>query len=394
MKTFTKKKSFTAPSKRRNSNNRKKPLKTIDPSLLVKKAQPVANTEYISERKIHQLPIHIALKEILQRKGFDSPTEIQDKTIEQLIQGKNMLGIAQTGTGKTGAFLIPIINQLIQNNTKSFALILVPTRELALQVQDELKSMTKGLKIFGNCFIGGTNINKDMQSLKRGSNIVIGTPGRVLDLVNRRALDLRPFKTLVLDEFDRMLDMGFINDVNKILNFMQQRRQTMLFSATLDNKQESIINDILQKYSTVKVSAGNASTDNVEQSVLRVPSGDNKLDVLVNLLKQEHLKKVIIFDETKHRVNRLCNALIKNGIRSEQIHGNKSQNARQNALSSFKKGQAQVLVATDVAARGIDVADITHVINYQIPTSYDSYIHRIGRTGRAGKTGEAITIIE
>jgi len=253
--------------------------------------------------------------------------------------------------------------------------------------------MSKGLGLYSACFIGGTNINRDLQNLRRSTHVVIATPGRLLDLTDRRAIDLGKFKTLVLDEFDRMLDMGFIKDVNRILAGMKQRNHTMLFSATLDKSQQSMINNILTNHVTVKVNNGNSSADAIEQEVIKLKPGEDKFRVLQGMLTQNEFKKVLLFEETKHRVSRLCLKLNKAGIQADQIHGNKSQNARQNALKAFKQGRVQVLVATDVASRGLDVSDVSHVINYQVPQTHDSYIHRIGRTGRAGKLGKAYTFV-
>ena len=375
-----------------NRNRRKK--STLDPQILIKKAVISELKDYVSDRDYNSMPIHQQLKDALAIKGYVKPTEIQDRTLEALLDKKDVLGIAQTGTGKTGAFLIPIINQLIENNSNPFALVVVPTRELAIQVQQEFKSMTKGLKLFSACFIGGTNINKDLQILRRDSHLVIGTPGRILDLVNRKALDLRKLNTLILDEFDRMLDMGFVHDVKKILYGMQNRKHTLLFSATLNDKQNKLIKEILTRPVTVKISNGTSTGDNINQDIIKISSEDDKFGILLEMLNRTNFKKILVFEETKHRVNRLCAKLNKAGIKSDQIQGNKSQNARQKALDRFKKGEVKVLVATDVAARGIDISDITHVINYQVPESFDSYIHRIGRTGRAGKTGEAYTFVD
>lgn len=349
--------------------------------------------EYVPERQFSDMPINTTLKQSLLKKGFERPTEIQDRTLETLLAGRDLLGIAQTGTGKTGAFLIPIIEQLLKHRKKPYALILVPTRELANQVEDEFRSMTKDLKLFSACFIGGTNINKDLQNLRRQSHIVIATPGRLLDLVNRKAIDLRLFNTLVLDEFDRMLDMGFVHDVKRIISGMHQRQQTMLFSATLDKTQEKLIHEILNDHETIKVSTGTATSDNIDQDIVRLAAGEDKFQVLCKLVSNESFQKILLFEETKHRVSRLCKQLNNAGIATDQIHGNKSQNARQTALNDFKKGKVRVLVATDVAARGIDVSDVSLVINYQVPMTFDSYIHRIGRTGRAGKPGKALTFV-
>ena len=367
----------------------------LDPNLLVRKAKPVDIKEYVSDRSFDDMPISGVLKDSLAEKGFTRPTEIQDRTLETLLEKKNLLGIAQTGTGKTGAFLIPIIEQILEKKQRSFALILVPTRELAIQVKDEFHSMSKGLNLFSACFIGGTNINRDLYECRRESHIVIATPGRLLDLVERKALKLHKFNTLVLDEFDRMLDMGFVHDVNRIVNAMDRRQHTLLFSATLDKKQKQLIQDFLgHNHATVKVSTGTSSSDNVDQEVIRMKPGEDKFAVLKEMLQDEEFDKVLLFEETKHKVKRLCAKLNKVGIKSDEIHGNKSQNARQNALSAFKAGKVRVLVATDVAARGIDVTGVSHVINYQLPMTMDSYIHRIGRTGRAGQPGKAYTFVD
>jgi len=378
-------------------HNQSRPAKkasTLDPSLLVKEADHSAKEKvFRSDRMVSELPIDKKLKQALDSKGYERPTEIQDRTLETLLAGNDLLGIAQTGTGKTGAFLIPIIEQLLHRRQSRYALIVVPTRELALQVEEEFISMTKGLGLYSSCFIGGTNINRDLQNLRRNSHVVIATPGRLLDLTDRRALDLGKFKTLVLDEFDRMLDMGFIRDVNRILEGMQGRSHTMLFSATLDKSQQTLINSILKQPVTVKVSAGNSTGDGIDQEVIKVKPGEDKFKILHKMLSQNEFNKVLLFEETKHRVSRLCGKLNKAGIRAEQIHGNKSQNARQNALKAFKQGRVRVLVATDVASRGLDITDVSHVINYQVPQTHDSYIHRIGRTGRAGKVGKAYTFV-
>lgn len=367
---------------------------TLNPALLVKKASYAEVKEYRSERLIADLPISPNLKECLISKGFRRPTEIQDKTLKLLLEKRDLLGIAQTGTGKTGAFLIPIIEQLLEHKQKSFALVMVPTRELAIQVEEEFQSMANGLGIYSACFIGGTNINRDISKLRRTTHVIIGTPGRLLDLANRKDLNLTRFNTLVLDEFDRMLDMGFIHDVKRIMGMMHKRKHTLLFSATIDKTQEALISDILTNPVTVKVSSGDTTGDHIDQDIIRLKQGEDKFKVLLDMVSDNDFQKVLLFEETKHKANRLCGKLNKAGISSDQIHGNKSQNARQRALNSFKQGKIKVLVATDVAARGIDVSDVTHVINYQVPMTFDSYIHRIGRTGRAGKSGIAFTFVD
>jgi ATP-dependent RNA helicase RhlE len=388
------KRDFSGSAKQAKRQKPGRGVSKLDPEMLVKRAMIEEEEVYAPERRIADLPVAKALLSRLADKGYEWPTEIQDKTIEAVLEGKDILGIAQTGTGKTGAFLIPIVDYLLRYPKHyNKALILVPTRELALQVEEEFKSMTKGLKLFSACFIGGTNIGRDLQTLRRPQHVVIGTPGRLLDLYGRNVLNLRHFNTLVLDEFDRMLDMGFSRDMDRIIEAMENRDQTMLFSATIDPAQKNRVADILFNPLTIMVSTGDTSGDHIEQMVVRVGEGEDKFGKLINMLNHENFSRVLIFEETKHRVKRLSQQLNKAGIASGQIQGNMSQVARQKALKAFKDGQTRVLVASDVASRGIDVNNISHVINYQMPMSYDTYIHRIGRTGRAGSQGTAYTFV-
>jgi len=377
----------------RSRNNKFRSSKALDPSHFVKKAQPIEVREFIAPISFKNLNIHKDLKKNILLKGYVNPTEIQSETIEDLIEGRDIVGIANTGTGKTGAFLIPIIHQLLSSDQDFQTLIVLPTRELALQVEQEFKSLTRGMKLFSSTLIGGTSVGKDIAKLRRLNHFIIGTPGRIIDMMNQRALKLKNFQTLVLDEFDRMLDMGFVKDVQKISSAMQQRSQTMLFSATIDETQYDIIEDLVSNPLHISVSSGISSSDSVEQNVVKL-AGRDKFKVLTNLVGKDEFKKVLIFAETKRVVNQLNKKLNQSGYRADMIHGDKSQNYRVNALRKFKTDKIQFLIATDVAARGIDVSDISHVINYQTPTSLDSYIHRIGRTGRAGKMGHALTFID
>ncbi|CAG5087483.1 DEAD/DEAH box helicase [Parvicella tangerina] len=381
------------PSGRRPQNRNFRNKKALDPSNFIKQAQPVEEIEFIAPLSFSEMDIHESLKETIAKKGYVNPTEIQSKTYEDLVEGRDVVGIANTGTGKTGAFLIPIIQQLLTNNKKFQTLIVLPTRELALQVEQEFKSITKGMKLYSSTLIGGTNVNKDIAKLRRPNDFIIGTPGRILDMMNQKALRLGGFDILVLDEFDRMLDMGFVKDVQKIAAAMPKRKQTMLFSATIDQTQYDLIEELVDNPFHISVSSGTTSTDSVEQDIVKV-GGRDKLGLLTSMLENKEFKKVLIFAETKRTVNKLNQQLRKKGIRTDMIHGDKSQNYRVSALRKFKNSNIQVLIATDVVARGIDISDITHVINYQPPTSMDSYIHRIGRTGRAGKMGHAYTFID
>jgi len=392
-------KKFTNRSSRRNSKPRGRSggrfqKSDIDPSMMVNKTIKLEEEKMdIQTRRFEELDINPQLKSRIKKKGFENTTEIQDKTFELVSQGKNVIGIANTGTGKTGAFLIPIINRLINNKKKNKTIVLIPTRELAQQVEQEFKSLCKGLKIFSNYFIGGTNVNKDIDKLRRLNHVIIGTPGRINDMINRRALKLNDFSKVVLDEFDTMLDMGFLQEVQRIIDQMHQRKQTVLFSATENPKQQNIIDSLIQNYEKVRVSEGKANRDNIYQDVVKTKDDEEKNQMLVDLLRKKEFKKVLIFSETKRQVSKLCKILKKSKLRVDEIHGDKSQQYRSKAIQKFKSGSIQVMVATDVASRGIDIDNITHVINYRIPSSKESYIHRIGRTGRAGKEGSALTFL-
>ena len=394
----TNKNNYRSAGKNKNRATHKqsrRPKSTLDPKRLVQTSKPIEMKPYVATQTFHQMPIHKGIKANLNRIGFTAPTEIQEKTYQKLLDKKDLIGIAATGTGKTGAFLIPIIQNLLEGGDQKFqSLIIVPTRELALQVEEEFTKLSQGLGLKASCHIGGTNIAKDLKALRRFNHIVIGTPGRLLDLKDRGSLKLNQFEVLILDEFDRMLDMGFIRDIRTIVSGMKSRKQTMLFSATKDKKQQKLIDEIVQTPFTVEVNSGKNSSKNVDQDVVRLKGDQNKYDALLNLLKGSGFDKVILFAETKRLADRLSKKLNKSGVNSDQIHGNKSQNYRVKALDRFKKGKVRVLVATDVAARGIDVNDVTHVINYQIPRDFDTYIHRIGRTGRAGKKGMAFTFVD
>ena len=378
-----------------NNKSNRKQKSSINPSRLIQEAKLVSQKQYQADISFDQMPIHDQLKQNLGDMGFITPTEIQEKTYKQLLEKQDLIGIANTGTGKTGAFLIPIIHNLISAEKQKFkTLVIVPTRELALQVDTEFKKLSKGLKLRSSCHIGGTKINTDIHKLKQEVDLYIGTPGRLLDLINRGKIKPAQIQTLILDEFDRMLDMGFINDIRKIVSGMKHRNHTLLFSATMDPKQKNLIGEIVSNPITVAISNGDTSSKNVAQDIIKVPNGTNKFELLKNLLSGKDFNKVILFAETKRLADRLNKKLNQSGILSDQIHGNKSQNYRVKALDKFKKGRIKVLVATDVAARGVDIDSVSHVINYQLPLNYDTYIHRIGRTGRAGKKGMAYTFVD
>lgn len=375
-------------------NQRKKAVSTIDPKQLIKKAVVKEEKKYVPSRTFDQMPISANLRANLHMKGFKYPTQIQNDTLEYLLDGRDLLGVANTGTGKTGAFLIPIIEQLLSGKKPFQSLVVVPTRELALQVEEEFKSLSHKLGLYSASFIGGTNVNADVRKLNKRHHLIIGTPGRLMDMVDRGALRLNTISNLILDEFDRMLDMGFVNEIKKMVKLMNNRKQTMLFSATIDKTQQSLISTLLHNPVEVKVSSGTSTSDQIDQDIIRVPEGGNKFQLLMDLIQESKIEKAIIFAETKRMVDKVGKQLNRSGVSADVIHGNKSQNYRTKALDKFKSGQINILVATDVAARGIDVDNVSHVINYQLPLTFDSYVHRIGRTGRAGKTGKAFTFID
>ena len=348
--------------------------------------------EYISKTKYADWDLHPKLKVAIRNAGWVRPTQIQEEAFPHIVDLKDVMGIATTGTGKTGAFLIPIVDALLKDEPFQ-TLVLAPTRELALQIEDEFKVLTKGTTFTSLCLIGGRNINTDIQRLRREYDLVVATPGRLKDLHGQGEIDLAKASVLILDEFDRMLDMGFQKDVIFLADQMGERDQTLLFSATLDKTQKKLIDHFLDDPVTVAVSSGEASAEHINQTV-RYVDADEKFDALVDLMKEPQMKKVLVFAETKHRVKKVTKKLNQSGIKADEIHGNKSQNYRQKALNAFKSGKIKALCATDVAARGLDIDDITHVVNFEAPTDYDVYIHRVGRTGRAGKTGEAITFVD
>ncbi len=356
-------------------------------------AKSLLQVAYTSSRPIQDMPVHPVILNNLSKRGFTSPTEIQDKSLESLLSGSDFLGIAKTGTGKTGAFLVPLLHQYFEQKQTNQVLIILPTRELAVQVESEFESLSRGTGLNACCLIGGTSVSADIRKLRSGVNFVIGTPGRLLDLAKQGELRLSLFKTLVLDEFDRLLDMGFIKDIERIVDGMKSRKQSILFSATMTKEQEPAIGRILNNPIQVKVSDGQSTAEHIQQEVIEVYEQDNKFDMLVKLLEQPDFQKVLVFAETKRGVSGLHKKMTRLGLKVGQIHGDKSQSYRQSTLQSFRRGQIQILLATDVAARGLDIPDVSHVINYQAPGTLDSYIHRIGRTGRAGKTGKAYTFI-
>jgi superfamily II DNA/RNA helicase len=322
--------------------------------------------------------------------GITAPSPIQDQIIPLILQGNDVVGLAETGTGKTAAFLLPLIHKTLKEYSRQ-TLILTPTRELAIQVEAELKKLSRGFKLFSVVCVGGANIRPQIQMLRKKNHFVIGTPGRIQDLIDRGNFDTSRVTTVILDEADRMLDMGFIGPIREILSGTPKDRETLFFSATMDAKTEGLVKDFLRDPITVSVKKKDV-TGSIKQDV--VPHGHhNKFETLTKLLEDPAFKRVIIFGAMKHSVEKLATELKAHGIKAESIHGNKNHGQRQHSLRIFKSGNARVLVATDVAARGIHVDDVTHVINYDLPGTFEDYVHRIGRTGRGTKRGEALTFV-
>ncbi len=373
--------------------NNKKPNRGqyIDPARFIKVARLTEQEEYVTTHNFSDFNISEKIKNNLANNGYITPTPVQDQAIPLALTGKDVIGIAHTGTGKTAAFAVPIINKLL-NDRNSRALIIAPTRELAEQIEAEFRKLASGTGLYGVVLIGGTSMNRQLNELKRNPEVVIGTPGRIKDHVERRTLRLATFNTIVLDEVDRMLDMGFVNDVTAIISQIATVRQCMFFSATLDTAVRNLINTFSADPVTIMLKTSDTN-DSVHQDVIRFSDATDKIDKLHDTLIKDEVAKVIIFNETKWSTDRLGKELVTRGFKAESIHGGKSQGQRQRALESFKQNKVSVLVATDVAARGIDVADVTHVINYSLPQTYDAYVHRIGRAGRAGRIGYAFTFI-
>jgi len=346
---------------------------------------------YAPTHRFADFALDAKLKENIAARGYETPTPIQDQSIPHVLEGRDIVGIADTGSGKTASFLIPLINKVLQNRNERI-LIMAPTRELAQQIEEEYWGFAAYMRMGAVVCVGGANIGRQIMMLRRRPNFVIGTPGRLKDLIDQGVLNLSTFNTVVLDEADRMLDMGFINDMRSILARIPKERHTLFFSATMSPEIKKLIGEFLIDPVSVSVKTGDTAKT-VDQDIVRI--GDrHKLDVLHDLLTQPEFDKVIIFGRTKHGVEKLSKMLNERGFKSASIHGNKTQNHRQRALGAFKKNEVNILVATDVAARGLDIPKVSHVINYDLPNTYEDYVHRIGRTGRAGQLGYALTFVE
>jgi ATP-dependent RNA helicase RhlE len=329
------------------------------------------------------------LQRALDKKNYEIPTPIQEQSIPGLLEGKDLIGIAQTGTGKTAAFILPILQRMKEEYPRKIkTLVLAPTRELAAQIDESFENYGKFLNFKHTVIFGGVKQGSQVKALKKGVDILVATPGRLLDLMNQRKLTLKHIEFFVLDEADRMLDMGFINDIKKVLDRLPEHKQSLFFSATMSNPISTLAQKLLKNPIHVEVTPQATTVELIEQHVFFVDA-TKKTRLLLELLKQKHLTSVLIFTRTKHKANKVAEFLSKNNIPSDAIHGNKSQGARTKAMRDFKSGRVKVLVATDIAARGIDVDNISHVINFELPNEEESYVHRIGRTARAGAKGTA-----
>lgn len=383
----------TGQNSRKNFNYRGNPTRSsIHASKYVYNPEPEQLQKTVTiKHNFEDFPIHPQLKLNISLHGYRTPTPIQDQAIPLILAGRDVVGIANTGTGKTAAFLIPLIHKIILDTTQKI-LIIVPTRELAVQIHDQLRAFSRSIPIKACLIMGGASIKVQISQLQQNPHVVIGTPGRLKDLIDRRLLNLHGFKNIVLDEVDRMVDIGFIHDIRYIISGLPQERQSLFFSATVPSQVQSIIQSFLKTPITVSVKMKEVA-QGIHQDVIRVNSKDEKIEKLQSLLRMDEYKKVLIFGRTKWGVERLSKTLLQKGFSVGSIHGNKSQNQRLRTLTQFRQNQLRVLVATDVVARGLDIDDVSHVINFDEPSTYTDYVHRIGRTGRAEKSGKAITFV-
>lgn len=346
---------------------------------------------YVLDHSLLEYNLVRELKNNITYKKYTCPTKIQYEAIPQILQGKDILGLASTGSGKTAAFLIPMINKAVLDPSQRF-LIIEPTRELAMQIQDEFMQLARNTGLRSVLVMGGNSMGAQIGILKRDPQFVIATPGRLKDLVERKAINLLKINNVVLDEVDRMLDMGFIDDIRFITSQLSENKQSLFFSATMNRKSEEIANTLLKRPVKIEVQKMEQGK-NVDQDIIRLKNGENKFEVLCDYVSKDEFKKVLIFTRTKREAENLSHKLLDKGIKVNSLHGDKRQTQRTRIIEAFKKDYLNILIATDVASRGLDINNISHVINYDIPQNYDDYIHRIGRTGRAGKKGYALTFV-
>ncbi len=363
---------------------------TYDPSLYIKKSVSTTPEQaYLPVNSFADFNFGSTLKSNIVYKGYTTLTPIQDQAIKPILEGRDVIGLASTGTGKTAAFLIPLIHKLSLDQ-KEKVLVITPTRELAMQIQQEFKDFAYDMRLYSTAIIGGASSYRQIYELRKGPHMVIATPGRLRDLIVRREINLGDYKNVVLDEVDLMVDIGFINDIKYFTSMLPRQRQSLFFSATISPRIQAILGSFVNNAVTVAVKKQEA-LQNIDQDVVRVGTPSEKVDKLYDLLIQKGFDKVLIFGSTKHGMDKLQKELQLRGFKVGVIHGNKTQTHRQKTLQDFKADRFKILLATDVASRGLDIPDVTHVINYELPETYEDYIHRIGRTGRANKKGVALT---
>ena len=379
----------------RKRNNNRSRGERIDYSRFIKKAVHIEEKPYVSKHTFADFPFNERLHKNIERAGYTSPRPIQDQSIPETLKGRDVFGLANTGTGKTAAFLLPLIEKIAKTkgqNKREKVLIMAPTRELAIQIDEEFKKLAFGFGMFSVACVGGLPIGKQIREIKMGVSFIIGTPGRLRDLIDQKVIDLSTCYSVVLDEADRMLDMGFRDDMVYIIGKAPAEHQTLFFSATLSPDIKKLTEKYLKDPVFVSVLSGETSK-NIDQDVVRYRGADDRLQKLHEVLKKDGSDKVLIFRERKHHVDELEKDLRRAGFQAGAIHGDKRSRERIRILDSFKQDKINILIATDVAARGLDIPDVTHVINFDVPQTYDTYVHRIGRTGRSGKKGTALTFV-
>ncbi|MFW5702902.1 MAG: DEAD/DEAH box helicase, partial [Candidatus Dojkabacteria bacterium] len=381
---------------RGRSNGRGKAAKRLDPKLFQSKVEGSKQNDNPENEYVGIEFSTFGLGEViaknLEHKGYKTTTEIQQLAIPKIKQGKNILGISETGSGKTASFLVPLLDKVLASAEQKL-IIVAPTRELASQIKYEADSLLRGSKLQTVLVVGGESMYKQSSLIRKGSDVIIGTPGRLVDLMKQKILDLSSTNNIVIDEVDRMMDMGFIKDIRHIYHATREEKQALFFSATSNKKIEQTVSGLAGEFETIRL-ATNIAKASVEQSIVYFSENTDKIELLIEILDKEELEKVIIFVETKHYADKINKILFKKNYKVDTIHGNKSQNYRKRAIRNFRNSTVNILVATNVAARGIDIDDVTHVINLDEPTDYEEYIHRIGRTGRNGRTGKAITFVK
>lgn len=386
---------FSRDPRKKNNNKRSYTWSETDLVKTIEYNRNIPDTEteqeYLPTHAFEDFGFEKKIEQNIRNKGYVTPTPVQDKAIPLIMTGHDIIGIANTGTGKTAAFLLPLLNKTYKDRSQK-VLIIAPTRELAEQIYNEFRVLSAGTDIYAALIMGGSNMGRQIVSLKRNPNFVIATPGRLKDMIQRKLINLSRFNNVVLDETDRMVDIGFVKEIKSFISMMPKKRQSLFFSATVSKKVQEILDAFVNDPIQIDVKKRETRV-NIKQDLIRVSNSKSKVDILHDLLIREDFSKVIVFGNTKWNVQKLSDELVSRGFKADAIHGDKRQNQRRNILEKFKKNEIRILLATDVAARGLDINNVSHVINYELPGSYEDYVHRIGRTGRADKSGTALTFV-